>query len=155
MQSHSRTLFSHLETSAFPLQTFYRMWDVHGHSDCSGWLKLYLPLVRSASFPYQRPSEVLYRTRSNSGVLWLLFVRDGYFGYFLECSCNYYERLLWLSGQVGVLQYGEKVVHEFKLSDYKSVEEVVKRARSINQRGGEETNTALGINVARYGLSPR
>uniref|UniRef100_A0A8C9YS50 Integrin, alpha 11a n=1 Tax=Sander lucioperca TaxID=283035 RepID=A0A8C9YS50_SANLU len=50
---------------------------------------------------------------------------------------------------VGVVQYGEKVVHEFKLSDYKSVEEVVKRARSINQRGGEETNTALGINVAR------
>lgn len=50
-----------------------------------------------------------------------------------------------------MLQYGEKVVHEFKLSDYKSVEEVVKRARSINQRGGEETNTALGINVARYG----
>ena len=56
-------------------------------------------------------------------------------------------------GQVGVVQYGEKVVHEFKLSDYKSVEEVVKRARSINQRGGEETNTALGINVARYSVS--
>lgn len=55
--------------------------------------------------------------------------------------------------QVGVVQYGEKVVHEFKLSDYKSVEEVVKRARSINQRGGEETNTALGINVARYSIS--
>lgn len=52
-----------------------------------------------------------------------------------------------------MLQYGEKVVHEFKLSDYKSVEEVVKRARSINQRGGEETNTALGINIARYALS--
>ncbi|XP_033844801.2 integrin alpha-11a [Periophthalmus magnuspinnatus] len=51
--------------------------------------------------------------------------------------------------QVGVVQYGEKVVHEFQLNDYKSVEEVVKRARSINQRGGEETNTALGINVAR------
>ncbi|KAG8001234.1 Integrin alpha-11, partial [Nibea albiflora] len=51
--------------------------------------------------------------------------------------------------QVGVVQYGEKVVHEFKLSDYKSVEEVVKRAHNINQRGGEETNTALGINVAR------
>ncbi|CAF99889.1 unnamed protein product, partial [Tetraodon nigroviridis] len=57
-------------------------------------------------------------------------------------------QFLWFTGQVGVLQYGEKVVHEFKLSDYKSVEEVVKRARSINQRGGEETNTALGINVA-------
>lgn len=55
--------------------------------------------------------------------------------------------------QVGVVQYGEKVVHEFKLSDYKSVEEVVKRARNINQRGGEETNTALGINVARYDIS--
>lgn len=51
-----------------------------------------------------------------------------------------------------MLQYGEKVVHEFKLSDYKSVEEVVKRARSINQRGGEETNTALGIKVARSGV---
>uniref|UniRef100_A0A8C6WUI4 Integrin, alpha 11a n=1 Tax=Neogobius melanostomus TaxID=47308 RepID=A0A8C6WUI4_9GOBI len=51
--------------------------------------------------------------------------------------------------QVGVVQYGEKVVHEFQLSDFKSVEQVVKRARSIDQRGGEETNTALGINVAR------
>lgn len=51
------------------------------------------------------------------------------------------------------MQYGEKVVHEFKLSDYKSVEEVVKRARSIDQRGGEETNTALGINTARYSNS--
>lgn len=58
-----------------------------------------------------------------------------------------------LVGQVGVVQYGEKVVHEFKLSDYKSVEEVVKRARNINQRGGEETNTALGINIARYRIS--
>lgn len=54
--------------------------------------------------------------------------------------------------QVGVVQYGEKVVHEFKLSDYKSVEEVVKRARSIDQRGGEETNTALGISTARCSL---
>ncbi|XP_013857018.1 integrin alpha-11a isoform X2 [Austrofundulus limnaeus] len=51
--------------------------------------------------------------------------------------------------QVGVVQYGEQVVHEFQLSDYKSVEEVVKRAKSIDQRGGEETNTALGINTAR------
>ncbi|XP_077444136.1 integrin alpha-11a isoform X1 [Stigmatopora argus] len=51
--------------------------------------------------------------------------------------------------QVGVVQYGEKVVHEFKLNDFKSVEEVVKRARSIDQRGGEETNTALGIKIAR------
>lgn len=56
-------------------------------------------------------------------------------------------------GQVGVVQYGEKVVHEFKLSDYKSVKDVVKRAQSIHQRGGEETNTALGINVARYCVS--
>lgn len=61
--------------------------------------------------------------------------------------------LLCFAVQVGVVQYGEKVVHEFKLSDYKSVEEVVKRAHSIHQRGGEETNTALGINVARYTVS--
>ncbi|KAF4091000.1 hypothetical protein AMELA_G00032020 [Ameiurus melas] len=51
--------------------------------------------------------------------------------------------------QVGVVQYGEKVVPEFQLNDYRSVEEVVKAARQIQQRGGEETNTALGINVAR------
>ncbi|KAG7473347.1 hypothetical protein MATL_G00094710 [Megalops atlanticus] len=51
--------------------------------------------------------------------------------------------------QVGVVQYGETVVHEFHLNDYRSVEEVVEAARNINQRGGEETRTALGINIAR------
>ncbi|XP_076854585.1 integrin alpha-11a [Brachyhypopomus gauderio] len=51
--------------------------------------------------------------------------------------------------QVGVVQYGEKVVTEFQLSDFRSVEDVVKAARKIDQRGGEETNTALGISVAR------
>ncbi|XP_064168398.1 integrin alpha-11 isoform X2 [Anguilla rostrata] len=51
--------------------------------------------------------------------------------------------------QVGIVQYGETVVHEFHLNDYRSVEEVVEAARNIMQRGGEETRTALGINVAR------
>ncbi|KAK2819825.1 hypothetical protein Q7C36_021471 [Tachysurus vachellii] len=51
--------------------------------------------------------------------------------------------------QVGVVQYGEKVVTEFQLNDFRSVEDVVKAARQIQQRGGEETNTALGISVAR------
>ncbi|KAK5866769.1 hypothetical protein PBY51_011317 [Eleginops maclovinus] len=51
--------------------------------------------------------------------------------------------------QVGVVQYGSTVVHEFGLGDYQTVEEVVQAARSINQRGGEETRTALGINVGR------
>nr|XP_023652706.1 integrin alpha-11-like [Paramormyrops kingsleyae] len=51
--------------------------------------------------------------------------------------------------QVGVVQYGEKVVHEFHLNEYRSVEEVVRAARNIEQRGGEETRTALGINMAR------
>ncbi|XP_058501216.1 integrin alpha-11 [Solea solea] len=51
--------------------------------------------------------------------------------------------------QVGVVQYGSTVVHEFTLGDYETVEEVVEAARSIDQRGGEETRTALGINVAR------
>ncbi|KAJ8344414.1 hypothetical protein SKAU_G00317430 [Synaphobranchus kaupii] len=51
--------------------------------------------------------------------------------------------------QVGIVQYGETVVHEFYLNDYRSVEEVVAAARKIEQRGGEETRTALGINVAR------
>ena len=52
--------------------------------------------------------------------------------------------------QVGVVQYGSRVVHEFNLNDFRSVEEVVAAARNIDQRGGEETRTALGINVARY-----
>ncbi|XP_067349584.1 integrin alpha-11 isoform X3 [Channa argus] len=51
--------------------------------------------------------------------------------------------------QVGVIQYGSTVVHEFSLGEYHTVEEVVEAARSIDQRGGEETRTALGINVAR------
>ncbi|CAL8375244.1 unnamed protein product [Arctogadus glacialis] len=51
--------------------------------------------------------------------------------------------------QVGVVQYGSRVVHEFALSDFQTVEEVVAAARSIEQRGGEETRTALGINKAR------
>lgn len=55
--------------------------------------------------------------------------------------------------QVGVVQYGSTVVHEFNLGEYQTVEEVVEAARSIDQRGGEETRTALGINVARYGTS--
>uniref|UniRef100_A0A3B3ZQD4 VWFA domain-containing protein n=1 Tax=Periophthalmus magnuspinnatus TaxID=409849 RepID=A0A3B3ZQD4_9GOBI len=51
--------------------------------------------------------------------------------------------------QVGVVQYGSSVVHEFGLGEYLTVEDVVEAARSIDQRGGEETRTALGINVAR------
>ncbi|KAL6474488.1 hypothetical protein MHYP_G00180490 [Metynnis hypsauchen] len=51
--------------------------------------------------------------------------------------------------QVGVVQYGERVVHEFYLDDFHTVDEVVAAAYNIIQRGGEETRTALGINVAR------
>uniref|UniRef100_A0A3P9AZH8 Integrin subunit alpha 11 n=1 Tax=Maylandia zebra TaxID=106582 RepID=A0A3P9AZH8_9CICH len=51
--------------------------------------------------------------------------------------------------QVGVIQYGSSVVHEFTLDEYQTVEDVVDAARRIDQRGGEETRTALGINVAR------
>lgn len=51
---------------------------------------------------------------------------------------------------MGVVQYGSTVVHEFGLGEYHTVEDVVEAAKSINQRGGEETRTALGISVARY-----
>ncbi|MBN3289577.1 ITA11 protein, partial [Polypterus senegalus] len=50
---------------------------------------------------------------------------------------------------VGVVQYGEEVVHEFNLNDYKTVDEVVQAARHIEQRGGAETRTAFGIEIAR------
>lgn len=52
-----------------------------------------------------------------------------------------------------MVQYGSTVVHEFGLGEYHSVEEVVEAARGIDQRGGEETRTALGISVARYGMA--
>ncbi|XP_049634566.1 integrin alpha-11 [Suncus etruscus] len=51
--------------------------------------------------------------------------------------------------QVGVVQYGEDVVHEFHLNDYKSVKDVVEAASHIEQRGGTETRTAFGIEFAR------
>ncbi|XP_078283541.1 integrin alpha-11-like [Rhinoraja longicauda] len=51
--------------------------------------------------------------------------------------------------RLGIVQYGETAVHEFELRDYKSVTDVVKAARSIEQRGGTETNTAHGIEIAR------
>lgn len=50
--------------------------------------------------------------------------------------------------KVGVLQYGEEVVHEFHLNDFRSVNEVVEAAKRIEQRGGTETRTALGIEKA-------
>ncbi|XP_075063666.1 integrin alpha-11 [Mixophyes fleayi] len=50
--------------------------------------------------------------------------------------------------QVGVLQYGEEVVHEFYLNDFRSVTDVVEAAKRIEQRGGTETRTALGIEKA-------
>lgn len=64
------------------------------------------------------------------------------------CSLGLSRGVFWL--QVGVVQYGSTVVHEFSLGEYQTVEAVVEAARSIDQRGGEETRTALGINVARY-----
>uniref|UniRef100_A0A803Y2V1 Integrin subunit alpha 11 n=1 Tax=Meleagris gallopavo TaxID=9103 RepID=A0A803Y2V1_MELGA len=50
---------------------------------------------------------------------------------------------------VGVVQYGEDVVHEFHLNDYRSVKDVVAAASHIEQRGGTETRTAYGIEFAR------
>lgn len=52
--------------------------------------------------------------------------------------------------QVGVVQYGARVVNEFRLDDFHTVEEVVAAAKNIDQRGGEETRTALAISEARY-----
>ncbi|KAF6124902.1 integrin subunit alpha 1 [Phyllostomus discolor] len=51
--------------------------------------------------------------------------------------------------QVGIVQYGENVTHEFNLSTYSSTEEVLVAANRIVQRGGRQTKTALGIDTAR------
>lgn len=52
--------------------------------------------------------------------------------------------------QVGIVQYGENVTHEFNLNTYSSTEEVLVAANKIVQRGGRQTMTALGIDTARY-----
>ena len=52
--------------------------------------------------------------------------------------------------QVGIVQYGENVTHEFNLNKYSSTEEVLVAANKIVQRGGRQTMTALGIDTARY-----
>ncbi|ELW65712.1 Integrin alpha-1 [Tupaia chinensis] len=51
--------------------------------------------------------------------------------------------------QVGIVQYGENVTHEFNLNKYSSTEEVLIAAKKIIQRGGRQTMTALGIDTAR------
>ncbi|EPY80168.1 integrin alpha-1 [Camelus ferus] len=50
--------------------------------------------------------------------------------------------------QVGIVQYGENVTHEFNLNKYSSTEEVLVAANKIVQRGGRQTMTALGIDTA-------
>ncbi|XP_006889661.1 PREDICTED: integrin alpha-1 [Elephantulus edwardii] len=51
--------------------------------------------------------------------------------------------------QVGIVQYGKNVTHEFNLNQYSSTEEVLVAAKKIGQRGGLQTMTALGIDTAR------
>ncbi|NXP10223.1 ITA10 protein, partial [Thinocorus orbignyianus] len=50
--------------------------------------------------------------------------------------------------QVGVLQYGEEVVHEWALGRYRTAEEVVEAAKNISRQEGRETRTALAIHTA-------
>ncbi|KAM5264279.1 integrin alpha-1 [Ctenodactylus gundi] len=51
--------------------------------------------------------------------------------------------------QVGIVQYGQNVTHEFNLNEYSSTPEVLAAAKKIGQRGGIRTMTALGIDEAR------
>nr|XP_044994242.1 integrin alpha-10 isoform X3 [Jaculus jaculus] len=50
--------------------------------------------------------------------------------------------------QVGLVQYGERPVHEWSLGDFRTKEEVVRAARSLRRREGRETRTAQAIMVA-------
>ncbi|MEE6458195.1 hypothetical protein FKM82_000208, partial [Ascaphus truei] len=51
--------------------------------------------------------------------------------------------------QVGIVQYGENVSHEFNLTTYDSTANVLSASKNIKQRGGSQTMTALGIDTAR------
>lgn len=50
--------------------------------------------------------------------------------------------------QVGVLQYGERAVHEWELGRYQTAEEVVEAAKNISRQEGRETRTAFAIHQA-------
>ncbi|XP_037309832.2 integrin alpha-10 isoform X1 [Pungitius pungitius] len=50
--------------------------------------------------------------------------------------------------QVGILQYGEVVVHEWSLKDYQTTQEVVEAAKNISRQEGRETRTASAIHTA-------
>ncbi|NXL52223.1 ITA11 protein, partial [Podilymbus podiceps] len=50
--------------------------------------------------------------------------------------------------QVGVLQYGERAVHEWELGRYRTAEEVVEAAKNISRQEGRETRTAFAIRQA-------
>ncbi|NWS64617.1 ITA10 protein, partial [Chunga burmeisteri] len=50
--------------------------------------------------------------------------------------------------QVGVLQYGERAVHEWVLGRYRTAEEVVEAAKNISRQEGRETRTAFAIRQA-------
>lgn len=50
-----------------------------------------------------------------------------------------------------MVQYGSRVAHEFRLGEHRTVDEVLQAVADIRQRGGEETRTALAINMARCG----
>ncbi|XP_053304046.1 integrin alpha-1 [Spea bombifrons] len=51
--------------------------------------------------------------------------------------------------QVGIVQYGENITHEFNLNTYDSTASVLEASMKIIQRGGYQTMTALGIDTAR------
>ncbi|CAH2296367.1 integrin alpha-1 [Pelobates cultripes] len=51
--------------------------------------------------------------------------------------------------QVGIVQYGENVTHEFYLNTYNSTASVLEASQKIKQRRGSQTMTALGIETAR------
>ncbi|XP_038624251.1 integrin alpha-10 [Tachyglossus aculeatus] len=57
--------------------------------------------------------------------------------------------------QVGLVQYGERPVHEWSLGDFRTKNEVVRAARSLKRREGRETRTAQAIHSAcTEGFSP-
>ncbi|XP_077318886.1 integrin alpha-1 [Lithobates pipiens] len=51
--------------------------------------------------------------------------------------------------QVGIVQYGERVAHEFNLNTHSSTKSALDAARKITQLRGNMTLTALGIEKAR------
>uniref|UniRef100_A0A8C8R938 Integrin alpha-1 n=1 Tax=Pelusios castaneus TaxID=367368 RepID=A0A8C8R938_9SAUR len=124
-----------------------------GQSSC---IKLNLPVLISQNSTFEVVNAIAPSVHECKTQLDIVIVLDGSNSiYPWDSVKEFLNRLLKnmdigpQQTQVGIVQYGQVVVHEFNLNTYMTTDDVLIAAKSINQKGGERTMTALGIDTAR------